>query len=374
MVLASSAWAAITGSISGVVTDPSGAVVSGVKITAMAVSTNLQSTAVTDSKGFYSFPALNVDFYNISVSQQGFRDYQQQAVKIDTNSAVRIDIKLQIGSLTNTVQVKSDALKVETESTQMGVVIQGSKITSVPLNGRSYIDLLALQPGVSPYTQDSTTSGVGATTLSGDQSNGTQSVNGGRVGSNGYMVNGADAEEGVHNGAAMIPNLDSIAQFRIITNNFNAEYGNYSGGQINVVTKSGTNDYHGDLFDFLRNTDLDAKNYFSPARGVFIQNQFGGVVGGPIRRDKVFWFADYQGTRQIIGATQNYPVPSNADRTGNLIDQASAFTSSTNGVNGSSWASMLTSKLGYPVSQGEPYYTQGCTSSAQCVFPNAVYL
>ena len=124
------------------------------------------------------------------------------------------------------------------------------------------------------------------------------------------MVNGANAEEGVHNGAAMIPNLDSIAQFRIITNNFDAEYGNYSGGQINVVTKSGTNQYHGTVFDFLRNTDLDARNYYSPTRGVYIQNQFGGTVGGPIRKNKIFWFVDYQGTRQILGATQSYPVPS----------------------------------------------------------------
>ncbi len=116
------------------------------------------------------------------------------------------------------------------------------------------------------------------------------------------MVNGANAEEGVHNGAAMIPNLDSIAQFRIITNNFDAEYGNYSGGQINVVTKSGTNQYHGTVFDFLRNTDLDARNYYSPTRGVYIQNQFGGTAGGPIRKNKIFWFADYQGTRQILGS------------------------------------------------------------------------
>ncbi len=211
---------------------------------------------------------------------------------------------MELGTVTNTVSVKSDALQVETQSTQNGVVIDGTKITSVPLNGRSYIDLLKLQPGVSPYShsQDSTTSGVGATQVSGDLDNGQQSVNGGRTGSNAFMVNGANAEEGVHNGAAMIPNLDSIAQFRIITNNFDAEYGNYSGGQVNVVTKSGTNQYHGTVFDFLRNTDLDARNYYSPTRGVFIQNQFGGTAGGPIRKNKIFWFADYQGTRQILGA------------------------------------------------------------------------
>jgi len=374
------AWAAITGSISGVVTDPSGAVVPGVTVVATSVSTNAQSTAVTDAKGFYRFPTLNVDSYNVTVSQSGFRDYQQSGVKIDANSVLRVDITMQLGTVTNTVSVKSDALQVETQSTQNGVVIEGTKITSVPLNGRSYIDLLKLQPGVSPYShsQDSTTSGIGSTQVSGDLDNGQQSVNGGRSGSNAFMVNGANAEEGVHNGAAMIPNLDSIAQFRIITNNFDAEYGNYSGGQVNVVTKSGTNQYHGTVFDFLRNTDLDAKNYYSQTgRGVFIQNQFGGAAGGPIRKNKMFWFADYQGTRQILGQTQSYAVPSDADRTGNLFDQIGTpqqpgFSGSVNGVG---WASQLSQKLGYPVSQGEPYYTFGCTLLSPvgtCVFPNAV--
>ena len=305
-------FAAITGSISGVVTDPSGAILPKVTVVATSVGTNVQTTVVTDAKGFYSFPTLMVDTYNVTVSAPGFSDFQQTNVKIDANSALRVDIPMVVGAVTNTVNVKSDALQVETQSTQLGVVIDGQKITSVPLNGRSYIDLLKLQPGVSPYShsQDGSTSGVGATQVSGDLDNGQQSVNGGRSGSNGFMVNGANAEEGVHNGAAMIPNLDSIAQFRIITNNFNAEYGNYSGGQINVVTKSGTNDIHGSAFDFLRNTDLDARNYFSPSRGVYIQNQFGGTAGGPIRKNKMFWFADYQGTKQILGATQNYLVPS----------------------------------------------------------------
>ena len=361
-------WAAITGSISGVVTDPSGAIVPGVTVVATSLSTNVQSTVVTDSKGFYNLPALSVDKYDVAIQQAGFSDYKQEGVKIDANSAVRIDITLSMGAVTNTVDVKSDALQVETQSTQMGVVIDGSKITSVPLNGRSFLNLLSLQPGVSPYSGDSTTAGVGATTISGDQGNGSQSVNGGRVGSNGFMVNGANAEEGVHNGAAMIPNLDSIAQFRIITNNFNAEYGNYSGGQVNVVTKSGSNQYHGNVFDFLRNTDLDARNYESPSRGVFIQNQFGGTIGGPIRKNKIFWFADYQGTRQILGATQNYIVPSAANRTGDLSDSSSLLGGS---VYGQGWADTLTQKLGYPVAQGEPYYADGCISTANCVFPNA---
>ena len=209
-------------------------------------------------------------------------------VKIDANSALRIDITMQLGTVTNTVNVKSDALQVRRKAAEWHAD-RWHKITSVPLNGRSYIDLLKLQPGVSPYshsTADSSTSGIGATQVSGDLNNGQQSVNGGRSGSNAFMVNGANAEEGVHNGAAMIPNLDSIAQFRIITNNFDAEYGNYSGGQINVVTKSGTNQYHGTVFDFLRNTDLDAGIPTPTGRGVYIQNQFGGAAGGRSARTR----------------------------------------------------------------------------------------
>ncbi|MFY9977817.1 MAG: carboxypeptidase-like regulatory domain-containing protein, partial [Candidatus Sulfotelmatobacter sp.] len=301
-------WASITGSISGVVTDKSGAVVPGATVVATNTLTGVQTTHQTDSKGFYNLPTLAVGSYNLVIKLAGFKTYQQNGLVIDANSALRVDAVLAVGSISEKIEVSTEAAQVETQSTQMGEVIEGTKMTSVPLNGRNFIDLLALQPGVSPYQCTSancndTTQGVGVdeTTVSGDQTNGTQSVNGGRLGSNGFMVNGADAQEGVHNGAAILPNLDSIAEFRIITNNFNAEYGNFSGGQINVVTKSGTNAFHGDVFDFLRNTDFDAANFFAGGvRGDFKQNQFGGTIGGPIKKDKVFFFGDYQGNRQIL--------------------------------------------------------------------------
>jgi hypothetical protein len=350
--------AGITGMISGVVSDPGGGVLPGVMVVATNLETGVQTTELADGKGFYSFPALAVGTYDVSVSHPGFRDFVEKSVPIDANSNIRIDVTLQLGSVTDIVSVQSDALRIETQSTQMGDVIEGSQITSVPLNGRSYLDLLALQPGVNPYQGDSTTG----------SSAGLLSVNGGRPNSNGFMVNGADAEEKLQNGPAIVPNLDSIAEFRIITNNFNAEYGNYSGGQINVVTKSGTNQFHGNVFDFLRNTDLDAKNFFSSGRGVFIQNQFGGTIGGPIKKNKLFFFGDYEGTRQIIGAAQNLLVPSTADRTGDLSDQSSLLS---NSVNGAYFAGLLSQRLGYPVTQGEAYYTPGCTA-ATCVFPNAV--
>jgi hypothetical protein len=218
------------------------------------------------------------------------------------------------------------------------------------------------------------------------------------------MVNGADAQEGVHNGAAILPNLDSISEFRIITNNFDAEYGNYSGGQINVVTKSGANQFHGAAFDFLRNTDFDAANFFAGGvRGDFKQNQFGGTFGGPIVKDKVFFFGDYQGNKQIRGQTQSFAVPTTQDRMGNLIDEAGAFAQALESGGGvvagtsatpsagypfGGWAYVLSQELGYTVTPGEPYYYTAasdpyaapgtgvdCTSGTgptPCVFPNAV--
>jgi hypothetical protein len=369
------ASASITGSISGVVTDKSGAVVFGASVVGTDTLTGVQTTQKTDAMGFYNLPTLAVGTYNLEISQVGFKTYRQTGLVIDANSALRVDASLAVGSISEKIEVSTEAAQVATQSTQMGEVIEGTKMTSVPLNGRNYIDLLALQPGVSPYKNDDTTSGVGVdpTTVSGDQTNGTQSVNGGRLGSNGFMVNGADAQEGVHNGAAILPNLDSISEFRIITNNFNAEYGNFSGGQVNVVTKSGTNQFHGDVFEFLRNTDLDAANYFT-GRGVFIQNQFGATFGGPIKKDKVFFFGDYQGNKQILGQSQSFPVPSLQDRIGNLSDQASAFARGTDAagnpvtstVNGSYWAtSVLGPRLGYTVDAGEPYYyTAGMVNPA----------
>ena len=207
-------WAAITGSISGVVTDPSGAVVPGLTVVATSLSTNVKTTAVTDSKGFYSFPTLNVDTYDVTVSQRGFRDYLQTGVKIDANSALRdrhhhaARHGYQYCQREKRRSAGGDAVHAEWRSHR-----GHKRLLLCRLNGRSYIDLLKLQPGVSPYShsQDSETSGVGATQVSGDLDNGQQSVNGGRTGSNAFMVNGANAEEGVHNGAAMIPNLDSIA-------------------------------------------------------------------------------------------------------------------------------------------------------------------
>jgi hypothetical protein len=372
------AWASISGSISGIVTDSSGALVPNATVTAINIDTGVQSIIKTDGKGFYNFPDLPVGNYEVEVTQPGFKSYRKTTIHVDANSAIRMDVRLDVGQIAEKVVVHSDVVQVETQSTQMGEVINTQKILATPLNGRDFTNLLSLQPGVVPFAygnanQDGNLDDrhVGG---SKDSNGGNQSINGQRETANGFMVNGANVQEGKNNGTAVIPNLDSIEEFRIITNNFDAEYGNYSGGQINVVTKSGTNSFHGSGFEFLRNTVLDARNFFTGPIGKLIQNQFGGTVGGPIKKDRVFFFVDYQGTRRIDGPTQTATVPSAADLTGDLSDTVAGTLSGA--VGGQAMANTLMARLpGQAVNPTEPYFFPGCASTdpnTGCVFPTQV--
>jgi hypothetical protein len=393
LFLLGTAFAGVGGSISGTVKDPSGAAIAKASVDLVNVNTGVRQSTTADAHGAYTFPVLPVGGYILEVNHPGFRPYRRTGIVLDTNSALLLDIVLQVGERTDTVTVGDSAVHLETYSSQMGEVITGEQMNAVPLNGRAYTDLLSLQPGVVPATSitSETVQDVGASALSpsGDLNPGTISIHGQREFANAFIVNGSDSEEDVNMGTAIVPNLDSIAEFRILTSNFDAEYGEFSGGQINVITKSGSNAFHGDLFEFLRNTDLDARNYFSPTRGTFIQNQFGGTVGGPMQRNKIFFFSDYQATRQRQGVdTGLIPVPSTQDRSGNLSDLASSFytTQIVNGqpvvvpnlVNGSAWAGVLTQAFQnqVQVSAGEPYYFPGCTntnysasSTTACVLP-----
>jgi hypothetical protein len=368
-------WAATTGSISGTVKDPSGAVIAGATVIATNAATNVQSKTVTDDKGFYVFPSLQVGRYNVRVEEQGFGTQARNNIGVDANGALVVDLTLEMAEKVEEVTVLENATQVETSNSQMGEVVTGSQMSSVLLNGRSYTDLLALQPGIVPMSTQLPDSIVmaGASVAiapSGDLNPGNQSISGQREDANGFMVNGGDVKELMNGGTTIIPDLDSIAEFRVLTNNVNAEYGNYSGGIVNVVTKGGGNQIHGSAFEFLRNTDLDARNFFSPQRSFYRQNQFGGTFGGPIKKDKIFYFADYQGTRTAQGIdTGLIAVPSLAERAGNFSDAASSLTGS---VSGPYLANLLAGKLGYGVAQGEPYYTTGCASTSQCVFPGAV--
>ena len=359
------AHASVTATMSGTVTDPTGAVIPGATVAAHNTDTGIDSSTQTNAQGYYSFPALPTGKYQVTIKAAGFEEYRETGLVLDVNTALRIDAVMKVGSVSQEVSVSSTSVHVETTNTQMGEVIGTTKMTSLPLNGRSYTDLLALQPGVAPAS-----SGEGSgMAVSGNLNPGGVSVSGQREAANGFIVNGGNAEERLYNNTAIIPNLDSIAEFRILTNNADAEYGNYSGGMINVITKSGTNQYHGDAFDFIRNPHLDARNFYSPTEAVLHQNQFGATGGGPILRDKLFFFTDYQGTRMVNGLDSGViTVPSAQDQAGNLSDVASLLTGT---VDGAAWANTLTQTLGYPVTSGEAYYTPGCTTSAQCVLPNA---
>ncbi len=380
--VATSLRAADGGTLLGTVTDPHSAIVPGARVTATDTATGVKQTVMADSQGFYSFH-LSVGRYDVEIDAPGFQPLRRTGVVIHIDSKIVVDASLTVGENTETVTVSAASVHVDTSDTQMGEVITDNQMTSVPLNGRSYTDLLSLQSGVVPVTSltpiDMQDVGVSAFSPSGVLNPGTISMNGQRESANSFVVNGSDVEEEVNNGAAVIPSLDSIAEFRILTSNFDAEYGEFSGGQINVVTKSGTNSFHGDAFEFARNTALDARNFFSPTRGAFDQNQFGGTFGGPIRRQRIFFFADYEGIRLTQGVdTGEIPVPSAEDRTGNLADIAGEFvTTNQNGntvpttVSGPYWASQLSAKLGYSVTAGEKYYFPGCASASQCVLPNA---
>jgi len=273
----------VTGSILGSVKDSSGAVVAGAQVTAVNMNTNYHQSVRTDAGGDFRILALPVGRYQLEASMQGFQTFVATGIDLDVNQQRRVDLTLSVGAIEQKVQVDAAAIAVETTATQLGDVIETKKIVNLPLNGRSYIDLLGLQAGVAPITSGSIQQDR---PVSGGLSAGNVSVNGQRETANAFLVNGGDVSEGRNLGAAVIPNLDSIAEFRLITNSFDAEYGKFSGAVMNAITKSGTNGFHGAAFEFLRNNALDARNFFDPSKAALRRNQFGYAVGGPIGATK----------------------------------------------------------------------------------------
>ena len=325
LFLCKGAGAATGGSISGTITDERGGMIAGAAVTVRNLDTTIAQSTASNGEGFYAFTNLPVGRYELEIIHDGFKPYKRTGLVIDINTELRIDQELTLGEQSQEIVVSGTAVQVETQSTQVGQVVTSTEITAVALNGRSFTDLLALQPGIVPMSTQQPNSIVmaGATVAiapSGNLNPGNQSISGQREDANGYMINGGDVKELMNGGTTIVPDLDSIAEFRILTNNFDAEYGDYSGGIINVVTKSGTNQLHGSAFEFLRNTVLDSRNYFSPTRGFFRQNQFGGTAGGPIKKSKIFFFGDYQGTRLAEAIdTGLISVPSLPYRAGDFV-------------------------------------------------------
>ncbi len=370
---ASHTHAADSPSLSGTVTDPSGSAIVGATVVLRSIDSHSQQTASTNDQGYYAFLAPT-GRYSLHISATSFQPFDQTELILVATHPARLDAMLSLESHAESITVAGDALIPDPSSTQLGRELAEKKISSIPLNGRNYTDLMSLQPGIVPTSSAQPNavvmSGVTSTPPSGDLQAGNVSVSGQRETSNGFAVNNSDVEEDVNMGTAIVPNLDSIQELTVLTGNFDAQYGNYSGGQVLVTTKSGTDSLHGSVFEFLRNTSLDAKNYFSPDRAAYDRNQFGGTLGGPLRKQTVYFFADYQGTRTTQGVeTGLISVPSTQERLGNLSDRSSSLTGSVSGPN---LANQLSQKLGYAVTPNEPYYFSGCTTPSQCVFPNAL--
>jgi hypothetical protein len=358
----------VTGSILGVAHDRSQAVVAGAHVVVTNVQTNFSQETTSAADGSFRFLALPVGNYKLTATSAGFSQFTATDIDLKVNDQLHIDVTFQVGNVKEEISVAANAVQVESESTQLGDVIESKKMLALPLNGRSYIDLLGLQAGVAPGTASTIQQDR---PVSGGLNPGNISVNGQRETANAFLVNGGDVSEGRNLGAGLVPNLDSIAEFRLITNSFDAEYGKFSGAVVNAITKSGTNGIHGDVFEFWRNDKLDARGYFVPSKSELRRNQFGYAVGGPVWKDHIFWFSDYQGTRQVQGAeTGLVTVPTLDARQGNFDP-----TTLTGTIDGPYWAQVLNTRLGLPagtISQGEPYSFAGCTSNTganPCVFP-----
>jgi hypothetical protein len=354
LVGTSSVWADVTGSIQGYVRDSSGAVVNGAHVKVTNTSTNLTQDATTDEQGAYTFLALPPGKYNITATSTGFQQSILQNVNLDVNDRLRFDFVLKVGSVQQVAEVEANAVQVQTSSTELGTTIESSQLLAMPLNGRSYLDLLLVNPGVSPvntnggYSDRSPASGLYS-------SSGNVSTDGQPEWANAFLVNGAEVNETKNMGAGLIPNADSVAEFRLLTNSFSAEYGKFTGAVMNTVTKSGTNHFHGTLFEFYRNQGMDATNYFDTTKAELKQHQFGGVFGGPIWKDRLFFFTDYQQTRRVAGAsTGNVQVMSNDERNGVFPDDKL-----TGVVQGDSWAATLMSRGGGTIVSGTPYNQLG---------------
>ncbi len=252
----------VTGSVQGTVHDRSQGAIVGARVLITNVATNSSQETVTAADGSFRMLALAAGSYKLTVTASGFRPSVINDITVQVNDQLHYDVTMEVGSVSDKVEVAANAVQVQTESTQLGDVIDSKKMLALPLNGRSFIDLLGLQAGVAPGTastiqQDRPVSGYLA-------NSGNISVNGQRETANAFLVNGGDVSEGRNLGAGLVPNLDSIEEFRLITNSFDAEYGKFSGAVVNAITKSGTNGFHGDAFEFLRNDKMDAKNYFTP--------------------------------------------------------------------------------------------------------------
>lgn len=311
------------GTLSGTVSDTNGSGIPQAKLIIKNVATGVERTVTTNADGFYTTVNLLPGSYEISITATGFNSETRHGVTMTVGSQITIDVTLRVGTISNKVEVTAQVPDVQLQSSDISAVVTANTVRELPLNGRSWTDLAALQPGVETIqTQPSFATGSDR----GNRGFGQQlTISGARPQQNNYRLDGVSLNDYANGapGSVLGGNLgvDAIQEFSVLTSNYSAEYGKTSGGVVNAITRSGTNDFHGTAYEFLRNSALDARNYFEDPtlpKNSFKRNQFGGGIGGPIVKNKTFFFADYEGIRQSKGIPNFDTVPSPEARAGNL--------------------------------------------------------
>ena len=312
LISVSASFAQSTGGrIRGTVTDSTGGAITAAKLTITNQANGLERDTETGTNGEYIFLEVPVGTYDVAINQPGFKKYLRKGIVVNLNEIVGVDIVLQVGGSTEIVEVTGAPPLVDTTSTQLGAVVGERAVSELPLAQRDAYQLLQLQPGVQ--------SQVGLDTVYGSDRAGVVSVNGGRGRDNNFTVNGGDGNDQFAGLPAIQPSPDAIAEFRVLTNTFDAEYGRNSGAVVNVVTKSGTNEIHGNAYEFFRNQNLNAKGFFDTTKLDYLQNQFGVTLGAPIKKDRTFFFVTYEGDRIRRGTSgDTVTVPSAAERAGDF--------------------------------------------------------
>jgi hypothetical protein len=304
------------------VTDVSGSAVPGAKVTVTAPATGVSRSATSDEKGSFVVPLLGVANYNIKVELQGFQTASAQDIRLQTDEHRELDFKLSPAAVQTSVEVSATAVAIQTSDATLGQVITSQQVTDLPLNGRDFVQLATLTPGVSTETNPNSFFNGGPSSEASARGSYSLSVGGSRANSTDWLLDGNDNNELTSGAISILSSIDSIQEFKVLTYNYSAEFGTRGGPTVLVTTKSGSDQFHGSLFEFLRNTDLDARSFFATTTEKFNLNQFGGSLGGPIRKDKTFFFADIEQKDQRRGIPFTGLVPTAAMRAGDFSHDA----------------------------------------------------